>query len=270
MIFTNHSAASNLVLLKRLLKLLKHSKVTDVNTDTLTCRSERAKGVGDVNIDLSRICLAGDNEGRVETGLLSNKLVQLFHLVVVTVEDLEERGLSTSGTLDTTEAQVITRPLQVAQIHQQVLNPQRCTLANRHELCGLSVGETQAGQVFVFLGESGQLVNHNGELGNEDVETITKEDKVGVIGTVARSSTPVNDTGGGGGDLTVGVDVGHDIVSPALLLLSGNFELLILNGEVSLHLLNCLVGDGETEFCDCLAWDPDEGQIQQGEKAVPF
>ena len=224
--------------------------MTDVNTDPFACRTERAKGVGDVNIDLSRIRLTGDDEGRAETSLLSNKLVQLFNLVVITVEDLEEGGLSTSGTLDTTEAQVITRPFQVAQIHQQVLDPQGCTLANRHELCGLPVGETQTRQVLVFIGKCGQLVNHNGELGDEDVETVTEEDKIGVVGAVARSSTPVDDTGRGGGDLTVGVDVSHDIVSPTLLLLSGTSKLVVLDGEVSLHLLNCLVGDRETEFYD--------------------
>jgi hypothetical protein len=42
--------------------------------------------------------------------------------------------------------------------------------------------------------------------------------------------------------------VGHDIVSAALLLLGGNPELVILDGGMSLHLLDGLVGDGQSEL----------------------
>ena len=246
---SHHCAASNLVLLKRLLELLEHRKMTDVDTNALTSRSERAQRVGHINIDLPRVCLAGDDVRRIEASLLSNKFIETLDLVVVTFEDLKERGLGTGSTLDTTETQVLTGPLQVPEVHQQILDPKAGSLANCHELRRLPVGETQARQVLVFLGESGQLVDHDCELGNEDIETIAEEDKVGIIGAVARSGTPVDDTGRGGGNLTVGVNVGHDIVSPALFLLSSNCKLVILNDEVSLHLLNGLIGNVETNLC---------------------
>lgn len=58
----------------------------------------------------------------------------------------------------------------------------------------------------------------------------------------------MNDTCSGRSDLAEGVDVGHDIVSAALLLLGGNLELIVLDGGMSLHLLDSLVGDGQSEL----------------------
>jgi hypothetical protein len=159
--------------------------VTNVNANALAGSTERTKSVADINIDLTRVCLAGDDESGAEAGLLSNELVQALDLGVVTVEDLQERRLSTGGTLDTTEAQVITGTLEVAQIHQQILDPETSTLANGHELGGLTVSEAQTRKVLVLLSELGQLVDDNGQLGDEDVETVTEQDQIGVVRAVA-------------------------------------------------------------------------------------
>lgn len=42
------------------------------------------------------------------------------------------------------------------------------------------MGETESGQISVLLGEGGQAGDDGSELGKEDVESFTKEDKVGV------------------------------------------------------------------------------------------
>lgn len=47
---------------------------------------------------------------------------------------------------------------------------------------------------------------------------------------------------------TIRVDVGHDIVTPALLFNGSSSELVALNADVLLHLLNCHVRDGKTEL----------------------
>lgn len=222
--------------------------MTNVDTNALASGAERSQGVGDVHINLAGVGLTGDDERRAESGLLSDELIQLLNLLVVTVEDLEERSLSTGGTLDTTETQVVAGPLKVSQIHQQVLKPQACSLSDGDELGGLSVGETKAGQILVLVGERGKLINHDGELGDQDIESVAEEDQIGIVGAVARSGTPVDDTGGSGGNLAERMNVSHDVVPPALLLLGGNLELVILNGEVGLHLLNGIAGNGQTEF----------------------
>ena len=223
--------------------------MTDINANALAGSTERAESVADINIDLTRVCLTGDDESGAEASLLGNELVKALDLGVVTVEDLEEGSLSTGGTLDTTETQVVTGTLEVTQIHEQILDPETSTLANGNQLGGLAVGETQAGEVLVLLGELGQLVDDDGQLGDQDVETVAEQDQVGVVGTVARGGTPVDDTGSGGGNQAEGMDVGHDIVSAALLLLGGNSELVILDDLVGLHLLDSIGSDRKSELC---------------------
>jgi len=237
-----------LVLLKGLLNLLQHSEVTNINTNALASRAKGAESIADINIDFTGVGLTGDNESRAESSLLSNELIKLLDLSVIALEDLKERSLSTGGTLDTTETQVITGALEVAQIHQQILNPQTSTLTDSDELSGLTVGETQARQVLVLLGELRKLVDDDSQLGDQNIETITKQDQIRIIGTVARGSTPVNDTSRGGGNLAEGVNVGHDIVTTALLLLGGDLELGVLDGGMSLHLLNSLIGDRKSQL----------------------
>jgi hypothetical protein len=222
--------------------------VTDVNTNTLAGSTERAKSIADVNIDLARVCLTRNDESGAEASLLGNELVEALDLGMVTVEDLEEGSLSTGGTLDTTETQVIAGTLEVTQIHEQILDPETSTLANGNQLGGLTVSETQAGKILVLLGELGQLVDDEGQLGDEDIETVAEKDQIGVVGTVARGSTPVDDTSGSGGHQTVGVDVGHNIVAAALLLLGGDGELVILNDLVGLHLLDSVGRDRKSEL----------------------
>lgn len=254
---THHGTAANLVLLERLLNLLEHGKVTNVNTDTLAGGTERAQSVANVHIDLARVGLTGDDECGAEASLLGDKLIQLLNLTVITIEDLQERGLGARGALHATEAEVIAGTLEVAQVHQQVLNPQASTLANGDQLSRLTVSETQAREVLVLPGKLRQLVNDNGQLGDEDVETVPEQDQVSIVSAVARSSTPVNDTSSSRGDLAKGMDVGHDIVSAALLLLGGNLEFLVLDGGVSLHLLNRIFGDRKAELCNIMTMSID-------------
>ena len=110
------------------------------------------------------------------------------------------------------------------------------------------MGETKTGQILVFLRKASQFVDNDSELGDQDIETVAEEDQVGVVGAVARSSTPVDDTSRSGGHLTKGVDVGHNIMSSTLFLLSSNFEFVVLDSQVSFHLLNTLVTNRKTEF----------------------
>ena len=93
--------------------------------------------------------------------------------------------MSTGGTLDTTESQVITGTLEVAQIHQEILDPETSTLANGNQLGGLTVSEAQAREVLVLLSELGQLVDNNSQLGDEDVEAVAEQDQIGIVGAVA-------------------------------------------------------------------------------------
>lgn len=222
--------------------------MADIDANALASGTERTQGVANVNVNLSGVRLAGDDERGAEPSLLGHQLVQLLNLIVIALEDLEEGSLSTGGTLDTTEAQVIAGPLQVPQIHEQVLDPQARPLANRDELSRLSVRESETRQILVLPRECGQFIDDDGQLGDQDIETVAEEDEIGVVRAVARGGTPVDDARGSRGDLSVRVDVSHDIVSPALLLLCGNLEFLVLDCRMRLHLGNGVIGNRETKL----------------------
>jgi hypothetical protein len=144
----SHGGRTNLVSLERLLKLLEHSKMPDVATDTLGSATERAKSVKNVNIDLARVSLRSANLSLVEAGLLGDELIELLDESVVALENGEERSLGASRALDTTELveQVVASALEVAEIVEEISDPERSTLADSHELGGLAVGVAKAGQ----------------------------------------------------------------------------------------------------------------------------
>lgn len=84
---TDHCTTSDLILLKWLLKFLKHSQVANVASNSLASRAKRAQSIGDVDIYLSRICLTGYNVCGLKARLLCDKFVELFDLLVISVED---------------------------------------------------------------------------------------------------------------------------------------------------------------------------------------
>jgi hypothetical protein len=144
----SHGRRANLVSLERLLKLLEHGKMSDIATDTLGSATERTKSVENVDIDLARVGLRSADLCLVEAGLLGDELVELLDESVVALEDGEERSLGAGRALDTTELveKVVTSTLEVAEIVEEISDPEGSTLANSHELGGLAVGVAKAGQ----------------------------------------------------------------------------------------------------------------------------
>lgn len=99
---------------------------------------------------------------------------------MVTIKESQERALGTGRSLDTAETEIVACALEVAQIPQQLLDPQSSTLTNSGELGGLEVGETKGGEIAVLLGKFVQAGHDDGEFGQENVETFTEKDEVGV------------------------------------------------------------------------------------------
>lgn len=181
-----HGRRTDLVSLEGLLDLLEHGKMSDVTTNALSSAAERAEGVQDIDIDLAGVSLRGGDLGLVEAGLLGDELVELLDKSVVTLEDGEERALSTGRALDTTELveKVVADALKVAEIVHEVGDPERGTLANSDELCGLTVGVAKARQRAVLHGELGQTVDDGGQLGNDEVQGVPEEDLGLSVGSV--------------------------------------------------------------------------------------
>lgn len=114
--------------------------------------------------------------------------MEMFDLVVISLKELQETGLSASGPLDPAETQVVAGPLQVPHVHGQVLQPQARSLTDRGQLgrpaggkgCGevggyvrgeekertdsLVVREAKRGEVRILLGKIRQSVNDSCQL----------------------------------------------------------------------------------------------------------
>lgn len=188
---TYHSAGADLVLLKRLLNLLEVGQMTNVSSNALSRGAETSQGLGNVEVDLSCVGLGGDCIGGGEAGFLAENLVQAVDLGTVSVEDLHEGGLSASGTHGTSELQVVEGTGDVAEVHQQVLDPLGGALANGDGLSGLEVGEAQGGKVLVLEGELGEVVDDLGQLGQEEAQALLDKDQLGVVGDEAGGGSVV-------------------------------------------------------------------------------
>jgi hypothetical protein len=142
--------------------------------------SETSQRSQHVRIDLSRISLSGDWISIGQPGQLGHSLVERFDLVVVPVKEGQEAPLSPRGPLDSSETDIVPRTFEVSQVPQEFLDPQGSSLADGGQLGGLEVSETEGGEVSVGLGELGKTGDDRGELGEEDVESVSQEDQVGV------------------------------------------------------------------------------------------
>jgi hypothetical protein len=58
--------------------------------DVFACCAEGTEGIEHVRVDLPGVRLTGDDEGRLEASFLCHKIIELFYLGMVAVEDLEK------------------------------------------------------------------------------------------------------------------------------------------------------------------------------------
>lgn len=139
---------------------------------------------------------------------------------MVTLEESEERSLGSGCSLNSTESNIIASTLDVPKVPEKLLRSEKdehresadvslsvsCSLATAashptatathldpeggpltdgSELSGLEVGPSEDGEVLLLLGELAQPLDDDGELGEDDIASIPKEDEVGVVRHVA-------------------------------------------------------------------------------------
>ena len=136
--------------------------------------------------------------------------------------------------------------VQLLQIRQKVLHPQGGPLAHRHQLGGLIVGVAQGGGALVGVGELGEIGHHRQQLPPEVPQALPVKDEVRVVGDIAAGGPQVDDAGGGGGRLAVGVHVGHHVVAD--LLLPCCRHIIVDVGDVGLQLRHLLRRDGQAQI----------------------
>ena len=146
----------------------------------MNCSTKAGQRSQNIRIDLPRVSLPSDRVSIRQTRQLGDPLVQRLDLVVIPIKEGQETPLRSGSSLDASETDVIPSPLEIPEIPKKFLDPQSGSLSDGGELSRLEVGEPEGGEVTVGLGELGETGDDDGQLGKEDVESVSEEDQVGV------------------------------------------------------------------------------------------
>ena len=219
-----HRRRADLLGLERLLELALVGQQPQVGAEPVRALGDPRQRGQHLGVDLARVGLARDGIGLGEAERLGHHPVERLDLGVVAVEELEEAGLRAGRPLDPQELQLGEPMLDLAQVEDQLVAPERRALADRHELGRLEVGVAQAGQRLVPLGELGQGVDRGDRLVADDLEGRADQDQVGVVGDVAARRAQVDDRPGHGRGVAQGVDVRHHVVPEPPLVPRGGVE----------------------------------------------
>ena len=234
--FVRHGRRSDLFRFERLVDLAKRLEEPDVATELRRAGRNPGHDGEDTGVELPRVRLAGDGQCAVESKGVCHPAVELAHLVVVTVEQLEIAALRPGGALDAAEGQGGPAVIQIREIEEQVLHPERRAFPHRRELGRLQVRVPECGLGPPLPRERRQRPEDPDDATTEDLESRPKLDQVGVIGDVGARRTQVDDPPGGRRDISEGVHVRHDVVAKPLLVAGDGREVDVV--EVSAHVVD--------------------------------
>jgi hypothetical protein len=136
---------ADLLGLERLLDLLQVREQAHV-VGELVADAATPAGVDDLRVDLARVRLPGDGVHR-SNPIFAPPGGRAAHLRVVAVEQVQEARLRPGRPLHPAERSVAIRRLDLLQVEQQVLDPERRALADGRELRRLEVRVAERGQV---------------------------------------------------------------------------------------------------------------------------
>ena len=214
---------------------------------------ELAGGLGDgrqggdhAGIHLPGVGLAGHGDHPIKTHLLGDHLLQLFDLLVVPVEELQEAGLGAGGALAAQELQGAHTEFQFLQVHEQLVDPEGGPLAHGGELGRLIVGEAQGGLGLVFRRELRQDLDDVHQALPDQLQALPHEDHVGVVAHIAAGGAQVDDGHGLRALGAVGMDVRHHVMAQALLLGLGHIVVDIV--LVGLQLIDLRLGHRQAQL----------------------
>ena len=156
--------------------------------------SHGAETVQHPAVHLPGIGLAADGEALRKAEFSGNAAVHLVDLLLVAVKQLHKAGLGAGGAPAAQEFHSRQQVIQLLQIGQEVLHPQRGPLAHRDGLGGLIVGVAQRGDGGILLSKGRQIGQHRQQLTTQVFQAVPVQNQVGVVGDVAAGSAQMEDT----------------------------------------------------------------------------
>ena len=241
-----HGGGPDLLLFKGLLDLLAVGQQADVVGEFVGALPDLGQNGERPAVHLAGVGLPRHRHRAVKAHLPTHHVVQLLHLVIVAVKQLQKAGLGARGALGSQGPQVIQKGLHGLQVVQQILQPQGGPLAHRHRLRRLKVGEPQRGQGLVLLREGVQRPGGHHQPGPQQLHALAQDDDIRVVAHVAAGGAQVDDWPGQGAGIPKGVHMGHHIVAQAGLVAGSGLQVDII--QVLPHLAQLGIGDGQPQL----------------------
>ena len=166
--------------------------------------------------------------------------VELADLLVIPAEQLKERGLRSSSPLAAPQPESLDPVTHLLHVEGEVLHPQGGALSDRGELGRLEVSVRQAGKSGVAGGKSLQRMQHGNQAPQQQTQTVTHDDQVGVVGNKRAGGTQVEERPSRRRLVAKGVDVSHDVVPEPALVAGGRGQIGIV--QVGAHLRDRRLG----------------------------
>ena len=207
---------------------------------------DAAQHVQHLAVELARVGLAGNGEARLIAQLFGDFAVDLRGHLVIAVEQLEEARLRAGRALRAEQLRLADLILDVLEIHQEFLNPERRALADGRRLGGLEVRESERRQVLVLRRELRKHADDVDELLPDDFHRLGHDDDIGIVAHVAARRAEVDDAGRLRALLAVGIDVAHHVVAHEALTRFG--DLIIDVVGMRLELVNLLLRDRQAQL----------------------
>ena len=114
------------------------------------------------------------------------------------------------------------------QIEHEIVGPQAATFADGGWLGGLEMGEAEAGQGTMLGGKPSHRIDRRGETPCDQLEGVSNENDVGVVGDEAAGCAEVDDRFRLGALFGVGFNVCHDVVPTHALFFFCDVEVEVL------------------------------------------
>mmetsp|Transcript_3256 Transcript_3256/g.4201 ORF Transcript_3256/g.4201 Transcript_3256/m.4201 type:complete len:231 (+) Transcript_3256:598-1290(+) len=146
-----HGRTSNLILGKWLFHLLQVGKETDIATHFVRRLGNPTEETQDVIINLACVGLSTHSNHLIKSHGFTNLAIQLLHLIMIAIKQLQKRRLSPSRPLDTPHGQMLQFIRHTLIIQQQILHPQRTSLPHRSQLRRLIMRESQSRQIRILF-----------------------------------------------------------------------------------------------------------------------
>ena len=216
----------------------------------VVCHAVAALGDGrqavqNTAVKLSGVGLAADVEALGEAKVRADAAVHLVDFCRIPVKQLQETRFRAGGSPAAQKFHGFHDKIQLDQIADEILHPQRCPLAHRDQLGGLIMGVAQRGRGLVRFRETGKVGDDLQQLSPEVFQAVPVENDVGVIGNIAAGSAQMDDAGGGGRSLAVGIHMSHHVVANFFFPGSGTGKVNVR--DVGFQLLDLLFGDRQPQ-----------------------